>query len=431
MSKKLWYLTKISLNKKIKTKWFLIANLIFLILIVGLINIDSIIELFGGDFNKTNNIYILDNTDYNLSNSLINSLNNYTDNQIEEINNEENAYEIIQNEEDNNILITLEKDNSNYLKAKITSKEEIDNTLYQIIITSLDEIKRDYALSYYGIDSSTMESINKSIEIEREILESKSSEEDIEFIMGVFFPILLLPVFMLTMFLIQMIGAEINEEKSTRGMEIIISNVSAKTHFLSKLISGNCFVLLQGILLIAYVIFALLVRFTFTGAIDFNAILGSSGMDVMNTINSTSFTKSLTHVIPFTIILIILSFIGYSLLSAITASMTTNMEDYQQVQTPIVLISLIGYYLAIMASTFKGSILIRICSYIPFVSTMLSPALLMLGQIGIIDVIISIVIMLITIYLLIKYGLRIYKVGILNYSSDHIWKRMFKAVKNK
>ena len=49
-----------------------------------------------------------------------------------------------------------------------------------------------------------------------------------------------------------MIGAEINEEKSTRGMEIIIGNVSVKTHFFSKILSSNLFVLLQGLLILLY-----------------------------------------------------------------------------------------------------------------------------------------------------------------------------------
>ena len=43
MNKKFIYLTKMSLGKKIKTKWFLIANLFFLILIVGIANIANII----------------------------------------------------------------------------------------------------------------------------------------------------------------------------------------------------------------------------------------------------------------------------------------------------------------------------------------------------------------------------------------------------
>ena len=67
MRNKLMFLTKISLNKKIKTKWFLIANLIFAILIIGLINVDSVIKFFGGDFNEKREILVIDELPYNYS----------------------------------------------------------------------------------------------------------------------------------------------------------------------------------------------------------------------------------------------------------------------------------------------------------------------------------------------------------------------------
>ena len=84
-----------------------------------------------------------------------------------------------------------------------------------------------------------------------------------------------------------------------------------------------------------------------------------------------------------------------------------------------------------MAGVFKGALFIRILSYVPLISAILSPSLLVLGQIGIIDVFISIILAIVLIYLLIKYGLRIYKIGILNYSSKDLWKKMFKAMKEK
>ena len=98
--------------------------------------------------------------------------------------------------------------------------------------------------------------------------------------------------------------------------------------------------------------------------------------------------------------------------------------------TPIMIILFIGYYLAVMAGMFKGALFIKILSFVPFISAILSPSLLVLGQIGIVEILISIAIMIVTIWLLIKYGLKIYKVGILNYSSKDLWKKMFKALKN-
>ena len=127
----------------------------------------------------------------------------------------------------------------------------------------------------------------------------------------------------------------------------------------------------------------------------------------------------------------VLTFIAYSLLAGILASMTTNIEDFQQLQTPIMIISLVGYYLATMAGVFNGSLFIKILSFVPFISAILAPSLLMLGQIGIFEIVLAIAIVIGTIFLLIKYGLRIYKVGILNYSSSGLWKKMFKAIKDK
>jgi ABC-2 type transport system permease protein len=84
-----------------------------------------------------------------------------------------------------------------------------------------------------------------------------------------------------------------------------------------------------------------------------------------------------------------------------------------------------------MASTFKGAIFIRILSYVPFISAILSPTLLVLGQVGIVDVMIAIVIIVLFDYLLVHFGLRIYKEGILNYSSSKLWKKMFQALRRK
>ena len=54
----------------------------------------------------------------------------------------------------------------------------------------------------------------------------------------------------------------------------------------------------------------------------------------------------------------------------------------------------------------------------------------MLGEIGVFGLSIASVLLIITDYLLIKYGMKIYKVGILNYSSSKLFKKMFKALKD-
>lgn len=438
MKNKLKYLTKISLNKKIKTKWFVIANVCLLLLIVGLVNADSIIKFFGGDFDKVTNILVIDNTNQTVYNDIETYYSEYSkyveDMSKTEINLYEDTLEKAKEEvkEDDSILLVINEDENNFINAEIIVNKDVDPIISQIISTSLNTVKTNIALKHYNISESMLATIDSPVVVEKTSLDdSKSTDEMMDLVMGVAFPIMILPFFMLTMFLVQMIGAEINEEKTTRGMEIIISNVSPRVHFFSKLIASNLFVLMQGALLFIDVVVALVIRI-FIGGGSLSNIAGDVDISsIIKSLSETGFMDNLIYIIPITLVLMILTFIAYSLVAGILASMTTNMEDYQQVQTPIIIISLVGYYLSMMAAMFDGSIIIRILSYVPFISALLAPALLVLGQIGIIDILIALVILIGTIYILFKYGLRIYKVGILNYSSNGLWKKMFKAVKEK
>ena len=313
----------------------------------------------------------------------------------------------------------------------MTTKDYLSYTNTSLLTSAINNTKVSLAILNSGIPVEILNNIYSEVNIERIYLEDNknSDEENMSMIMTTVFPALILPIFMLTIFIVQMVGAEVNDEKSTRGMEIIISNVSPKTHFFSKIIASNLFVLLQSILLILFGAVGLFIRNKVGGA-DITGGIGNTVSDILGKFLNSSIGANLIYIIPLALVLTVLTFIAYSALAAILASMTTNIEDFQQLQTPIMLISLAGYYLAIMAGVFEGATFIKVLSYVPFISAILSPSLLVLGQIGVIDVIISIVLVIITNYLLIKYGLKIYKVGILNYSSKDLWKKMFKALKS-
>ncbi len=437
MKNKLWYLIGVSLKRKIKSKWFVIVNIILMFAIVGLFNIDSIIGFFGGDFNEKQKIYVIDNTntsfeifkdsiektDINLKNS-----NSY---EVKKYNKSlEDGKKKIKKEE-KAIIIELNSNEKDILKAKVISNTFIDTIDYQIITNCLTNLRTNYAIASLGLSEDEITKLYSDIKIDRIILDEnkKSKDENMETIMSTVFPFIILPFFILSIYLVQMIGAEVNDEKTTRGMEIIISNVSPKTHFASKIIAGNTFVLIQGIILLLDSAIGLLVR-KLIGGSNLIAKAGFDVTDILKKALDTDLINQLIYIIPLMLISMILTFIAYSLVAGILASMTTNTEDFQQVQTPIVLVSLVGYYLSMMAGIFKGAAFIKVLSFVPFISAILAPSLLVLGQISILDVIIGIIILIFTNFILVKYGLRIYKVGILNYSSKDLWKKMFKAIKN-
>lgn len=439
-SSKLGYLVGISLRRKVTTKWFMVVNIILALVIVGVINADNIIRFFGGDFDQKQVIQVVDNVNaYDLFKEQITTMDKTVNNKEESSydiqkytgSKEEAKKQLEDKEHQADMFLFFEKDATNTMKITILTKEYLDLVDTQLVTNAIQNTKVALAIASSGISETELTQIYAPASIERSYLDDSknNADENTQMIMTTVFPVVILPFFMLTIFLVQMIGAEVNDEKTTRGMEIIISSVSPKVHFFSKCIAGNLFVIIQGILLFLFGGLGLLVR-NLLGGSDITGGLGSEIGKILSQMMSSGLGEKLIYIIPLTLILMLITFVAYSLLAGILASMTTNIEDFQQVQTPMMIISLVGYYLAIMAGVFEGATFIKVLSFVPLISAILSPSLLVLGQIGIIEVIISIVIMIFFVFLLIRYGLRIYKVGILNYSSKGIWKKMYKALKN-
>lgn len=439
MTSKLKFLTFESLKRKVKTKWFVIANILIFIVILCLFNIDSIIKLFGGDFNENQVIYVNDK-----SNQTFEVLKAQNENYTKILDGDEESFELKKTTKTQKEIfadkknkdawyLIIDNDANETIKAKLVSEGYINSYDFAQLNGIVNSTKQSIALSYSNIDPAELAKISENIEIERVILDEskKGEEEGTQMIMSTVFPFIILPFFILSLFLVQMVGAEVNDEKSTRGMEIIISSVSPKIHFFSKVIASNLFVLIQGLLLVIFAGLGLLSRMLL-GASSVTEVASANGFDIgkiIDSLLSSDIANNLVYIIPLAVILMLVTFLAYSLLAGVLASMTTNIEDFQQLQTPIMIISLIGYYLAIMAGVFEGSLFIKILAFFPFISAILAPSLLVLGQIGIFEFIIAIIIMALVVILLIKYGLKIYKVGILNYSSKDLWKKMFKALR--
>lgn len=433
MRNKLWFLTKMSLNKKIKTKWFLIANLIFAILIVGVINIDFVIKAFGGDFNEKEEILVIDEVRVfsQFKDNYMNGSKYLQDDDDVEILEYEGSYDegVKEVEEDGNkILLVVSQDDENFIKAKVVSKDGLAVMTEALIKSSLGAVRSEIVLGEYNITREEFDNINNSVALDEEVISDSKIDDDMT--VSTVMQIFTLPIFMLIIFLVQMIGAEVNEEKTTRSMEIIISNVSPEVHFASKIIASNLFVVIQGALLIGFALVGVLIRYFVSGG----NLIGDMGADIASltsSIDLTNISHTLSYMIPIMVVVMLLTFLAYSLLAGILASMTTNLEDFQQLQTPIVVISLIGYYLSMMAGMFKGSIFIKIMCYVPFVSSLLAPTMYVMGEITLFDLFGSVILLVLMIFILIRYGIRIYKAGILNYSGVGLWKKMAKAVKEK
>lgn len=425
MTRKFFYLVKLSFNKKLKSKWFIAVNIILALSLFALFNLNSIITFFGGEFDKPLKVLVYDKTNISYP-----YLKNNIDSLTNELEDKKIVVKSVSNEnkkiKDDEILISLNLDD-NLLKAKVISDKKIDSSVYQVIYQGLNATKQQVLMERLNLDTNTLALLSTSIDIDRVVLsDKKSQDENMSLVMSTVFPSLILPFFMLIIFLVQMVGGEICEEKTTKSMEIIISNVSPKVHLLAKIIANNLFVLLQALLLFIYGLIAFFIS-SRNGSLNIPSEITS----IWDSLSASGLINDIVSLLPMLLVLIILSFLAYSLLAGILASMTTNIEDFQQLQTPIVFILLAGYYLAIMAGMFQGSIFLKIAGYIPLISCLLAPTLYIMGEISILDILIAIILLIGLLYLLIRYGMKIYKVGILNYSNEKVWSKFIKAFRKE
>ena len=433
MKNKFKFLIKHSLMKKIGTKWFKIANVIIAILLIGIFNIDKIITFFGGDFDDLTTIYVVDKLD--VYDDLVNEFDktaqmldvkNYKLEKAKQ--NEEELSKVIE-EDKGEIVLVIDNQNNNYLNGKIISYNEVGTITKELINISLNNIKTKIVVEENNLSEEEIMALTSPVEIQVNTLNPETVDgENKEFIAVGVMMIFILPCFLLITLLVQMIGAEVNDEKATRSMEIIISNVSPKVHFVAKILAAILFVVIQGCLILGYALVAFLLRSIMGGTSSLNN--GEIGI-IIQTINDLGISKLLLKGLPIIIILFIFSFLSYAIISGVLASMTTSTEDFQQLQMPLMIILVLGYYLAMMATTFEGSVFIKAISFLPMLSFLISPTLFILGQVSLLELGLATVISGIFTFIIFKYGLRIYKVGILNYSSEKLWHKLFKSLKVK
>lgn len=437
MKSKRNYLIKVSLKKKIKSKWFIGINIFLFIIMLVTININTIINMFGGDYKETKELVIKDNIGIydELTTNMDNSLKYLPNNVVISTSNEADDVLVNRAKNNNYIFLLIDKDYDNYIKAYIYSNNGIKDNLKNIITSSLNRIRYDMALKDANLSEDIMNKINASVNLESIVLVEESSnvvdnkKSNQNNIMGVVAVIIFtMPFFFIITTLVQMIGAEINEEKSTKAMEVIISNVEAKEHLKAKIISCTMFTVIQILLIGIYTTISIIIRNKTGISIDTesNRLLN----EVIANMISPSIVKSMIRILPLLIIFLIFTLITYAILAGVLASMTTNIDDFQQLQTPIMLIISASFYLSILASIFEGAKLIKVLSYFPLLSFMLSPSLYMLQQIPLSSVIVATILQVITTIIIYIYGIKVYRVGLLNYSGDHLWKKVFKALRN-
>ena len=424
----LWFLVGSSLKKKVKSKWFIGINLVIFLLIFFTFHMSDIIMAFGGDYKEERKIVVLDKAlVYPKFEELMKQEESfditypisYLSSSLEE------ALQLVR-KDSSVILVEILRDEHHYIKSTIYSSSNVATITKTAIHNTLNTIKKEIAISELGLSEEVLSKIYDGVPLNYQLLDFDSNEtrEDTSnVIVSVVVLVFIMISFFIIIHLVQMVGAEINDEKTNKTMEIIISDVPPKIHFLSKLLSSIFFNMIQVGLFGVYGFVSTMTRSSQTNS--------SFIYEILNTVMTKEVVRSIVSILPVLGVFFIITLLTYAMLSAILASVTTNIDDFQQLQTPLMLLVSLGLYLSIFAMIFEGSFLVKAFSYVPLLSFMLSPTLYFLNQISMTSLILSMIVSIVFMFLVYHFGIRIYQMGILNYSGDHLWSKMWKALKNR
>jgi ABC-2 type transport system permease protein len=413
MNKKQWFLTFFSIKRKIFKKSFVISNIVLLILISVAANMDTIIKSFGGDFEEAYTIYYVDE----LENDTFPVFEAGLSNGFLEIENEliiiNDTYEL---KEDDAyvVVVTLNED----MTAMIESNDLISNSVYAAITGSLDSIKLQMTAVRLDLSNEDIMDLRSGVPVDRVVINDEGASEIGGLIEEGLSVLIVMPLFFGLIMIIQMIGLEIFDEKSTKSMEVIMSNVDPKTHLKSKMYAANLFSLLQFGLILAYGAFGAGLR----------SVVSSFNMPQVD-IDVAGFAKDLVPVFGIVIVLYIVTNILYSMVMAILASTANEVDDYQKIISPLMILMVVGFYTAIFSPLIEGATFTKIMAFIPFFSLMIVPGLFAGGQIGIGMVFTIMGVMIVFTYLVYRIGVPIYKQSVLDYSTDNVFKRLISNIK--
>ncbi|WP_010283536.1 ABC transporter permease [Bacillus timonensis] len=408
---KFWIILFHTYVSKLKTKSFIITTLITALLIVGLANIQSIIEKFDKD--ETSHVAVLTESDglYQAYEQAFIAMS--SDIVLEKIGGtEEQAQEQVKAEELDGYLILTETPEGlpqGVYKAPSITDSEITGQLEQ----ALQQLKVTIATTKAGLSADQINELYAPVQFDSVALEENAkSEEELNQARGLVYVLLFVIYFAVIMYA-NMIAMEVATEKSSRVMEILISSVSPIKQMFGKIL---------GIALLSLTQFGVIL------AIGYASLKQSmSGMEG-GFFEVFGFGDLPVSTFVYAGIFFILGYFLFATLAAFLGSLVSRIEDVQQMITPMTLLIVAAFMIAMFGLTKPESTVITITSYIPFFAPMI-----MFLRVGMLtlptwEIALSIGILILTITLLAIFGARVYRGGVLMYGKSSSFKDIKKAL---
>ncbi|MFD0829183.1 ABC transporter permease [Neobacillus sp. M.A.Huq-85] len=403
---------------KLKTKSFLFTTLLTVVIVLALTNIHNIINAFDKNDGKEK-VAVLDETG---------QLYVPLKKQLSTINKEitltlykgrlEKAEKAVE-KGDYIAIIQLRYNEEKLPEASYKAMSIADSALFTDLQTSLQQVKTMLAASKIQLTPAQLQKLYEPVSFKKDALEKNAkTEEELNQARGLVYVLLFIIYFSVIMYA-NMIAMEVAVEKSSRVMEILISSVSPIKQMFAKIIGIGLLSLTQ------------LAIFLSVGYVSLKQNMESLKEGFFGVYG---FGDIPVETISYAVIFFILGYFLYATLAAFLGSLVSRIEDVQQMITPMTLLVVAGFMIAMFGLGKPDSSFITVTSYIPFFTPMIMFLRVGMLNIPFLESFIGICILVATIIALAIFGARVYKGGVLMYGKSNSYKDIKKALqltKNK
>ncbi|OEH85130.1 hypothetical protein BHU72_05835 [Desulfuribacillus stibiiarsenatis] len=407
-----WIILLHTYSTKIKSKQFIITTIITLTIMLGLTSIPHIMDFVNSD-KEQDKIAVIDDTGL-LFDSLKQVISTTNENVLLVAYNggQENAVQEVKEGKWKGLLI-LTNNSENLPEATYTSMTITNVMLPNELRNSLQQMKTQLAASKINLTQEQLETLYEPVSFQQIALEENAKTvEELNQARGLVY-VLLFVIYFAVILYASMIAMEVATEKSSRVMEILISSVSPIKHMFAKIIGVGLVSLTQMILLLSVGYYSITRNLSSMegGFFDF---FGFHNVPVLT--------------IVYAFVFFILGYFLYATLAALLGSLVSRIEDVQQTITPMTLLIVAGFMIAMFGLGAPDKTFITITSYIPFFTPMI-----MFMRVGMLNLpawepLLGVGILLATIIIMAIFGARVYRGGVLMYGKTSILKDIKKAL---
>ncbi len=412
--KKILSIAKWEYVEKVKTKTFIISLILTPIIIIGFSIIPTLLST--EEDTRTKAIGVLDRTGFYFDNvrdaleeyKLENGQPNYI-----VINLYKKKYEPGDNKTnaDKNIL---EKKIEGYLFINMPAPDSLAAQYRSGSIGNFRDLKRfeevlnkiriRKELLNSGIDPEMISSLQKNIEIEQIRIEESGKEGKQDFLI-VFFSsfIFIILLMMMVIYSGQMLVRSLIEEKSNKLIEVLISSCTPDELLTGKILGLSSLGLTQIFIWV---------------------LLG------LGLVGGAVIPPEMFENIFLVLLYFILGFVFYTTLFVGIGSIVTTEQEAQQITTYLSLTLMLPIVIAMPAIQNPDVLILKIFSYIPLTIPSVMLLRVNIAPVPVADLLITVSIMLISIYIMIKLSAKIFRIGILSYGGRPTIKEIISWIKS-